>query len=470
MRQDNRRIREGMQMVAEFALIVLAYVISVSIRFRVLRGTEHLDFLGRQLLAVIAVYAAALVFAMGFLKLYRLRPALRSAEQVPWVWLVNGVGVLMLSAVLFMQRLMDFSRVLLFIFWLLSSALITLERLMIGAARRRFQGRHPHRVAIAGSGHAALQFAEDIRNNPQTGYTVVGYFSAAESAGLGRRLGSYEEMDEALRREPIDEVVIALEPHEIGLMPAIFAALDKEGLRASLIPFFNDYFPSHPVIEAVDRTTLIDMRATPLDNLFAAAFKRGCDIVGSVLLIVLTSPLMLATAVGVKLSSPGPILFRQVRVGKGKKPFKMLKFRSMRVTGTEETGWTRDRDPRKTRFGAFIRKFSIDELPQLFNVLAGDMSLIGPRPEVPYHVAIFREEIPRYLVRQQIRPGMTGWAQIHGLRGDTSIRERVKYDIDYIENWSPLLDAYILLRTTFGGMVNNEQLPGGAGGAKGDGA
>ena len=165
---------------------------------------------------------------------------------------------------------------------------------------------------------------------------------------------------------------------------------------------------------------------------------------------------MLFAAIGTRLSSPGPILFRQERVGKDRKPFKMLKFRSMRVTGTEDTGWSTKNDPRKTKFGSFIRKFSIDELPQMFNVLAGQMSLIGPRPEVPFHVNHFKDEIPLYLVRQQVRPGITGWAQVNGLRGDTSIEERVKYDIWYIENWSLALDIKIVWKTVFGGLVNAE--------------
>jgi len=167
---------------------------------------------------------------------------------------------------------------------------------------------------------------------------------------------------------------------------------------------------------------------------------------------------MLAVAIGVKLSSPGPILFCQERVGRDKKPFRMYKFRSMRITGTEDTGWSTDADPRKTRFGSFIRKFSLDELPQFFNVLKGDMSLIGPRPEVPFHVSHFKEEIPLYLLRQQVRPGITGWAHVNGLRGDTSIEERVKYDLWYIENWSIWLDFRILFMTAFGGMVNKEKI------------
>ena len=183
------------------------------------------------------------------------------------------------------------------------------------------------------------------------------------------------------------------------------------------------------------------------------------DVVGSLVLIVLTSPIMLGVAIGVKLSSPGPIIFKQERVGLNKRPFMMYKFRSMRVNAAEDSAWSTNSDPRKTRFGSIIRKFSLDELPQFFNVLKGDMSLVGPRPEIPFHVEHFKEEIPRYLVRQQVRPGLTGWAQINGLRGNTDIAERIRYDIWYIENWTVALDIKILFRTVFGGkMVNDEKI------------
>ena len=160
---------------------------------------------------------------------------------------------------------------------------------------------------------------------------------------------------------------------------------------------------------------LINIRQTPFDNILNAFIKRAMDVVGSLVLIVLTSPIMLGVAIGVKLSSPGPIIFKQERVGLNKRPFMMYKFRSMRVNAAEDSAWSTNSDPRKTRFGSIIRKFSLDELPQFFNVLKGDMSLVGPRPEIPFHVEHFKEEIPRYLVRQQVRPGLTGWAQILSL-------------------------------------------------------
>ena len=202
----------------------------------------------------------------------------------------------------------------------------------------------------------------------------------------------------------------------------------------------------------------MNIRRIPLDNWANAFLKRAMDVAGSLVLMILTSPLMLFAAVGVKLSSPGPVIFSQERVGRGKKPFSMYKFRSMRVNPRQETGWSRDRDSRKTKFGAFIRKFSIDELPQFFNVFKGDMSLVGPRPEVPYYVEQFKEEIPLYMVKHQVRPGITGWAQVNGLRGDTSIKERIEHDIYYIEHWSPAFDVKILFLTLFKGVVNSEKL------------
>ena len=176
--------------------------------------------------------------------------------------------------------------------------------------------------------------------------------------------------------------------------------------------------------------------------------------------ILLFYPVMLIVAMLVKLTSPGPAIFCQDRVGYGKKVFRMYKFRSMRLNDSQDTGWTTSDDSRRTRVGEFIRKYSIDELPQLFNVLKGDMSLVGPRPEVPYYVEQFKNSVPRYLVRQQVRPGMTGWAQVNGLRGDTSIEKRARYDRWYIENWSLLLDLRILLKTALGGFVNDETIGG----------
>jgi exopolysaccharide biosynthesis polyprenyl glycosylphosphotransferase len=215
--------------------------------------------------------------------------------------------------------------------------------------------------------------------------------------------------------------------------------------------------PSHPQIDSLNGLPLINLRRIPLDNLGNAFLKRAMDVVGSLLLIVVTSPLMLFAAIGVKLSSPGPIIFKQRRVGLNKKEFYMYKFRSMKVNAASDTAWSTNSDDRKTRFGSFIRKCSIDELPQFFNVLKGDMSLVGPRPELPHYVEQFKEEIPLYMVKHQVRPGITGWAQVCGLRGDTSIEDRIRHDVYYIENWTLLFDIKILFLTLFKS-VNREKL------------
>ena len=185
--------------------------------------------------------------------------------------------------------------------------------------------------------------------------------------------------------------------------------------------------------------------------------KRAMDTVLSFTALVTLSPLLLTTAAAIKLTSPGPVLFKQERVGKERKVFTMYKFRSMRVNSQADTAWSRDRDSRITPFGALIRKFSLDELPQFFNVLKGEMSVVGPRPELPYFVEQYKDNVPLYMVKHQVKPGITGWAQVNGYRGDTSIEKRIEHDIWYIENWSMYLDVKIIFMTIFGGMINKEK-------------
>ena len=384
------------------------------------------------------------------------------SERSTIIAIVNGGGILVFVFILYLMHLDDYSRVVLALFYVFATAAVVAKRVVrrwYDRARRR-KGLGLRHILLVGGGKSAALYLRALEHNPYYGFVVDGYLAPIEEPGLGvNYLGGYEKLDESLENPDIDEVVVALEAEEIHMLPHTFAACDKHGTRITMVPFYSDYLPARPTIDVLDECKLINVRQTPFDNILNAAVKRGLDIVGSLALIVLTSPVMLVTAIGVKLSSPGPVIFRQERIGLNKKPFMMYKFRSMRVNAKQETGWSTDYDPRKTRFGSLIRKFSLDELPQFFNVLKGDMSLVGPLPEVPYHVEHFKEEIPRYLVRQQVRPGCTGWAQIHGLRGDTDIAERIRYDIWYIENWTVALDIKIIFRTAFGGkMINDEKL------------
>lgn len=462
MIRKNQRLINGLNLLSDLFLIFGAYFAALFTKFILLENhTGPIVWLNEPAYwAVAFVYGAVTVLVYYFARLYGSYRFKRMESEALTILCINGIGVLTLMALMYLVRMSEFSRVALFLFWIYSSLFVLAKRVFTRALLRHYRklGYNQKHVVVVGSGHFARQYIEDVKRNPHMGFTVDGYVSEDERPELGQRLGSFDELERVLDGRLVDEVVAALEPSEIGFMKQVLSTADKTGVRISIIPFYNDYIPAYPTIDVVGRTKLINMRTTPLDNVLWRMIKRGMDVVGALALILLTSPLMLFAAIGVRLSSPGPILFKQERVGRNKKLFRMWKFRSMRITGTEDTGWSTNADPRKTKFGSFIRKYSIDELPQFFNVLKGDMSLIGPRPEVPFHVNHFKEEIPLYLVRQQVRPGITGWAQVNGLRGDTSIEKRVQYDIWYIENWSLWLDIKILFMTIFGGMKNDEKM------------
>lgn len=462
MIRKNQRMLNAVNMALDAILIFVSYLVATYIRFGIMYGQKPVLEQGWNLhfLRAAGLYTVALVAAFYAFKLYGSYRFQSQIRELSVIFMINAVGVSVVTGFLYVTKIVDFSRLALFLFFVFSTLSVSAKRICLRALLRYFrkQGYNQKHVIVVGNGHFARQYIEDVKKCPYLGFVVDGYVSKTDKPGMGRRLGEYEELEAILERYSADELIVALEPHEIRFMEQVLACADKEGTKVCIIPFYNDYIPTHPVVDVVGRTKLINIRTTPLDNVLWRIAKRIMDVVGSLVLIVFTSPVMLAAAIGVKMSSPGPIIFKQERVGKNKKDFRMYKFRSMRVNNTENTAWSTDTDPRKTRFGSFIRKYSIDELPQLFNVLKGDMSLVGPRPEIPFYVRHFKEEVPLYLVRQQVRPGMTGWAQVHGLRGDTSIEKRVEYDIWYIENWSIWLDIRILFMTAFGGIKNSEQI------------
>ncbi len=311
-------------------------------------------------------------------------------------------------------------------------------------------------LLITDSQEMADEYMEEILENPQFGYTVIGYIGNLNIMGLPH-IGTTGDLDRVLESEHPDEVVIAMDTVRKKLVTRYITICNNHCAKVMVVPAICGYFKSPRQISMLGNLPMVDIRSTPLDNIANRAVKRMMDIICSLILLVVTSPLMLFTAIGVKLSSPGPILFRQVRVGRKNKEFTMYKFRSMRVNDSQQTGWSTDEDPRKTRFGNFIRKFALDELPQFYNVLKGDMSLVGPRPEVPFYVEKFKTEVPLYMLKHTLRPGITGLAQIKGLRGDTSIEARIEEDISYIENWSLGEDIRILLLTPFRAINRHEK-------------
>ena len=463
MIRENQRILNFINALTDGMILFVSYLIATYIRFYIMYGSNPaLEIAWNQ-----EYFTAAILFAIVeviFLFFSHIYSVTRRSNLSRELGKIVGVGffsVLSLMAFLYFTRLVDFSRIAIIIYYVLSTVILLAKRLILRSILKKYRlkGYNLKHVVLVGDGYLAKQYLDSLKKNPELGYTVDGYVSMSEKEELGKRLGAFEDLESILDRPGIDEVVIALEMHEVQHMKKIIAACDKSGIKICIIPYFNDFIPANPSVDTIGDSRIINIREIPLDNIFNAFLKRLFDIIGSLLLIIITSPVMLIVAIGVKTAGgPGPILFKQIRMGKNKRNFTMLKFRSMKVNDEENTAWSTDTDPRKTKFGSFIRKFSLDELPQFFNVLFGDMSLIGPRPELPHFIEQFKEEIPLYLVRQQERPGITGWAQVNGLRGDTSISERIKYDIWYIENWSVFLDIKILFRTIFGGMMNSEKL------------
>lgn len=465
MIKKNQRLLNIINVISDFIILFLSYLIATYIRFfymylmheakapalGLVWSQEYLT--GAYIFAFVEIimFYIANIYSLMYRKKQTQKIILRIAE-------VGAIAVLVLIAFLYISRIVDFSRIAIAIYYFISTGLLALKRILLALILRnnRKKGYNQKHVIVVGNGKHAKDYIDNINNNKDLGYSVDGYVSKFKKDYLGNCLGSYEELEEILDKSNYDEVMVALESHEAVYMQGVISACDKSGVKVCIIPYFNDFIPSHPTVDVIGNTKIINIRDIPLDYSFNAFIKRLGDVLLSIILIILTSPIMLIIAIGIKLSSPGPIIFKQERIGLNKKHFNMYKFRSMRVNDTSNTAWSTNKDDRKTRFGSLIRKFSLDELPQFFNVLKGDMSIVGPRPEIPYYVNQFKDEVPLYLVRQKVRPGITGLAQIKGYRGDTSIKERVVLDIDYIENWTLWLDITIIFKTVFGGMVNNE--------------
>ena len=299
-----------------------------------------------------------------------------------------------------------------------------------------------------------------INANPQWGYVVRGVLDDRVPRGTLYKgvkvLGRIDNLTIILPENKLDEIAITLALEDYGRLEEIVDLCEKSGVHTKFIPDYNSLIPSRPYTEDLMGLPVINIRYVPLTNTLNLILKRCVDIIGSVLGLIIVSPIMILTAAAVKLSSPGPIIFKQERIGLHNKPFWMYKFRTMEIQkeSSEKKAWTVRNDPRVTKIGKFLRRTSLDEFPQLYNILRGDMSLVGPRPERPLFVEKFREEIPRYMIKHQVRPGLTGWAQINGYRGDTSIRKRIDYDIFYIENWTMGLDFKIMFLTIFKGFIN----------------
>ena len=378
----------------------------------------------------------------------------------------NIIGLFLFGTILYLGRknpyLREFSARLMAGFFLTNITAETLERNLIRTVLRsmRAKGYNQKHIILVGYSRAAEGYIDRVLANPEWGYRVRGILDDHKPWGYDYRgikvIGTMKDLKPILDMNRLDEIAITLSLKEYGGLEQIVAVCEKSGVHTKFIPDYNKVIPTKPYTEDLQGLPVINIRRVPLNDPLNAAMKRAIDIFGAIVALILFSPVMLLTAILIKLTSPGPLIYCQERVGLHNRPFKMYKFRSMEVQAPEKekSEWTTKRDPRVTPIGRVIRKTSIDEMPQLFNVLFGSMSLVGPRPERPYFVERFKEEIPRYMIKHQVRPGMTGWAQVNGYRGDTSITKRIEHDLYYIENWTLGWDFKILFLTFFKGFIN----------------
>ncbi len=413
------------------------------------------------LIAFLAIVPEYLILYNSF-DLYSSKRTAKTVYEIFNIIKANTIGLLAVMVVLYAINIPDFSRGMVGVFYGINIVAESLMRKAVryGLRRMRRKGYNVKHILLVGYSRAGEEYINKIKANPEWGYEVCGILDDNVPVGAvykGVRVtGEIDSLQAILTENRLDEIGITLSLSDYDRLENIVKTCEKTGVHTKFIPDYNSVIPSRPCLEDLDGLAVVNIRRVPLSNMANMLLKRIVDIVGALFAIVLASPFMLAAAVGVKVTSRGPLIFKQERVGLHNKPFQMYKFRSMEVQNDadEKKGWTTKNDPRVTKVGRLLRSTSIDELPQLFNVLKGDMSLIGPRPERPLFVEKFKEEIPRYMIKHQVRPGITGWAQVNGYRGDTSIKKRIEYDLYYIENWSMGFDFKILFLTFFKGFIN----------------
>ena len=397
-------------------------------------------------------FSALFLIIPGYLLLYSIfqlympRRVKSYRKELMDIIRANGIGFMIFILVLYFIKQEHFSRQMLCIFFFINISLEFASRYLIRTIlwKMRKQGLNQKHILMIGESQMAEQYMDRLRENPKWGYQVFAH------------LKDEEKLERILEGNELDEVVIALRAEDYGKLERIVDVCEKAGVHTKMIPDFGNVISTRPYIEDVQGIPVIHVRRVPLNIMRNRAAKRAVDLIGATVAIIPFSPVMLLTVLVVALTEEGSVIYRQERVGLHNQVFYMYKFRSMIMQDEEKekAEWSTRNDPRITPVGKLIRRTSIDELPQLFNVLKGEMSLVGPRPERPQFVQKFRDEIPRYMVKHQVRPGMTGWAQINGYRGDTSIEKRIEYDLYYIENWTMVFDMKILILTIFKGFFD----------------
>lgn len=464
MIKDNQKLFNRLLVIIDVCIMAGSFVLAYLFKFYVLShgpgpGVLSLAEYMRLLYIILPLYMV-FYFACG---VYTPKRTIRKRFEIYGIVKANTLGILALVILLYLIiREFNVSRSVMGFFYFFNLFLTSAFRYVLrdSLSTIRKKGYNLKHILLVGYSRATEEYIDRLQDNPTWGYVAMGILDDHIPAGTLYKgvkvLGRLDNLEVILPQNELDEIAITLSLADYDYLEHIVATCEKFGVHTKFIPDYNRLFPSKPYTEDLMGLPVINIRHVPLTNTGNMLIKRLMDIVGSLFGIILTSPIMLLSALLVKITSPGPVIFKQERVGLHNKTFCMYKFRSMamQTAKEEKAGWTVKNDPRVTGVGKFLRKTSLDELPQLFNILKGDMSLVGPRPERPQFVDKFKEEIPRYMVKHQVRPGLTGWAQVNGLRGDTSIRKRIEYDLYYIENWTLGMDIKIIVMTFFTGFIN----------------
>ena len=398
------------------------------------------------------------LIASGITRLYHCRAGLNRPQEVIRLTGTLAWTILLFAFFTFFYREQSYSRLFVVLFIVLGPVfLFSVRRLAWSFIRRlRNRGVDARRILIAGTTPIARKVAAQLEMYRFLGFQVVGHLGEGDDAEDAPVLGKLEEVREVVAQERIHEIYVVLPPNLHASQEELLGALADSSVDVRLVPDMVEHMRLNAGVEELDGLPVILLSQTPLVG-WSRWIKVVVDYFLGTLALLAFSPLMVVIALVVKCTSRGPVLYHQERMGLDGVQFRMYKFRSMRIDAEAESGevWTREDDERRTRFGAFLRKTSLDELPQLFNVLRGEMSLVGPRPERPVFVEKFRASVPDYMLRHKVKSGITGWAQVNGWRGNTSIEKRIEFDLHYIKNWSLGFDFKILWLTLWKGLINN---------------
>lgn len=443
--------------------IGVAWLLSYYIRFSsgiipVYRGIPPFKIYAALLVMVIPTW----LLLFKFNRLYSLKRGESIIDEIINIFRGGSLATILLISFTFFYREYTFSRVVIILFWVIGLTLCSINRAILHNALKalRRRGINIKRILIVGTGKLAEIVRDKIHQFPGLGLRVEGFVDAGNGGDKSSNitsdvLGSLDELLPLIKERHIDQIIVALPRDAHMSLEKVLKIVEDEMIDIRVVPDLLQFVALKTGMEDLDGIPIINLSDTPLSGWYGPV-KRVADIIFSLLGIIITAPLMIIIAILIKLTSPGSVFFKQARIGLDGTVFTMYKFRSMVENAERETGavWAKKDDPRRTKVGAFLRKTSLDELPQLFNVLKGEMSFVGPRPERPCFVEQFRYQVPRYMLRHRVKCGLTGWAQVNGLRGNTSIEKRIECDIFYIENWSMSLDIKIIWLTIWRGLIN----------------